>query len=567
MVAGAQQGGLGAFECELLFDDQDSRAALESLKSEKVPLANLTGITCRPASVAQSANPRHGTEVPESRAKPTRPCLHNAHRIVGAAIYVVGLLGAAAGLKDNIQQGEWTMDGADYHSAVGDALGILIQGLTPFIERVFSDALPPDLEWTELLRRKDLAGGRRLGTYRSRDLSLMLRAMTERLGELGYPFSQYLPRQGQNYASELRDVRNRWAHNETFTPAEAQRAIDTVALLLRAVGADAAAGQAAELKVSVAPDRGERSAPESPVTETPPSGAAAEAAPPTQPKAPAPRIEINAVTDLSYAMAHCRVPVIDHITVDNTGSEVHGAVVAVDVVSTVGSHGGPREVYLDLAANKPTILRDVDLVLNPASMLAVDEQQPGGIRVVLRDSTGKVLAEAREDVNVLAANQWKASPPQLALEMLAAYVQPNSPAIATLMTSVSDRLQALTGRSAIDGYQSENPERVDAIAQAVFEAMQARDIRYAEPPASWGLDGQKVRTPAEVLEGRLGTCLDTTLTMAAALEEAGINSNLWVLKNHAFLGYWRIDSSLATVSSTDVLDAVNQVDLGNIRLI
>ena len=93
------------------------------------------------------------------------------------------------------------------------------------------------------------------------------------------------------------------------------------------------------------------------------------------------------------------------------------------------------------------------------------------------------------------------------------------------MTEVSDRLQALTGRSAIDGYQSENPERVDAIAQAVFEAMQARDIRYAEPPASWGLDGQKVRTPAEVLEGRLGTCLDTTLTMAAALEQAGINSN------------------------------------------
>ena len=55
--------------------------------------------------------------------------------------------------------------------------------------------------------------------------------------------------------------------------------------------------------------------------------------------------------------------------------------------------------------------------------------------------------------------------------------------------------------------------------------------------------------------------------MAAALEEAGINSNIWVLKNHAFLGYWRIDSTLATVSTTDVVDAVNQVDLGNIRLI
>ena len=98
------------------------------------------------------------------------------------------------------------------------------------------------------------------------------------------------------------------------------------------------------------------------------------------------------------------------------------------------------------------------------------------------------------------------------------------------MTDVSDRLLALTGNSAIDGYQSENPERVDAIAQAVFDAMRARDIRYAEPPASWGNDGQKVRTPAEVLEGRLGTCLDTTLTMAAVLEQAGINSTIWIIE-------------------------------------
>jgi len=466
------------------------------------------------------------------------------------------------------------MDGVDYHSAVGDALGIVIQGLTPFVERVFAQVLPPGAEWTELLRRKDLASGRRVGNYRSRDLSLILRVTTERLGDLGYPFSQYLSRQGQNYASELRDVRNRWAHNETFTPAEAYRAVETAELLLRAVGAETAASRAALLKASVAPNREERGVAKPLVTAAQPNEGTvdtdqappAEASPP-QPQTPAPRIEIHAVSDLSYAMAHCRVPVIDHITVDNTGNEVHGAVVEVDVVSTAGSHGGPREVYLDLAAHKPTILRDVDLVLDPASMLGVGEQQPGAVRVVLRDAARKVLAEARKDVKILAANQWKATPPQLALEMLAAHVQPNSPAIAALMTAVSDRLQALTGRSAIDGYQSENPERVDAIAQAVFEAMQARDIRYAEPPASWGLDGQKIRTPAEVLDGRLGTCLDTTLTMAAALEEAGINSNIWVLKNHAFLGYWRIDSTLATVSTTDVVGAVNLVDLGNIRLI
>lgn len=134
-------------------------------------------------------------------------------------------------------------------------------------------------------------------------------------------------------------------------------------------------------------------------------------------------------------------------------------------------------------------------------MLQVDEQRPGDIRVVLRGNAGEVLAERTQEVTILAANQWKATPPQLALEILAAYIQPNAAAIALLMLDVSDRLQAATGNSSIDGYQSENPERVDAIAHAVFDAMKTRDIRYAEPPASWGEIGQKVRTPPRCSTG------------------------------------------------------------------
>lgn len=285
------------------------------------------------------------------------------------------------------------------------------------------------------------------------------------------------------------------------------------------------------------------------------------------PGGPGPRIDISAVADLSYAMAHCRIPVIDHITVHNTGVDQRGAVLEVDVVSADGSHGGSREVHLDLAAYKPTVSRSVDLKLDPTSMLRVTDQRPGIIRAVLRNAQGDVIAQSANDVNILAANQWKASPPQLALEMLAAYVQPNSASITALMPQLSDRLRDLTGKSAIDGYQSEDPARVDAIARAVFDAMRSRDIRYAEPPASWGLDGQKIRTPAEVLDGRLGTCLDTTLTMAAILEQCGVNTTIWVLQGHAFLGYWRTDSALDTVSTTEVVDVVNQVDLGHIGLV
>ncbi|WP_234787432.1 DUF3320 domain-containing protein [Mycolicibacter sinensis] len=293
------------------------------------------------------------------------------------------------------------------------------------------------------------------------------------------------------------------------------------------------------------------------------TGALAEATAPVA----SPSIEIYAVSDLSYPMAHCRIPVIDHITITNAGDELRGAVLHLEVMSANGSHGGPKEIHLDLASHAPTILREVALLLDPASMLAVDEPRPGTIRAVLRDADGAVRAEAEKDVTILAGNQWKARPLQLALEMLAAHVQPNAAAVTALMLKVSDRLVAFTGNSALNGYQSDDPARVDAIAQAVFETIRDSDVRYAEPPASWGLEGQKVRTPAEVLEGRLGTCLDTTLTMAAVLEQAGINSTIWVVHGHAFLGYWRVDSALPTVSTTEAIDVVNLVDLDQIRLV
>ncbi|MEB0305380.1 DUF4011 domain-containing protein, partial [Cryobacterium sp. 10I1] len=270
---------------------------------------------------------------------------------------------------------------------------------------------------------------------------------------------------------------------------------------------------------------------------------------------------------LSYAMAHCRVPVVDEIVIENLAGEQRAATLEVEVTSASGSLGAPRVVIVDLGAGQSTTLRTVELVLDPALMLAVEEQRPGSIRATLRDAAGTLLAETSAEVQILASSQWIATPLHLGLELLAAHVQPNAAAIAPLLVEASDLLQQRTGDSALSGYQSESPERVDAVVEAIYDAMAARDIRYAMPPASWGTTGQKVRTPAEVLEGRLGTCLDTTVTLAAALEQAGLNSTLWLLEGHIFLGYWRVDSALGAVAHTDVADIVNLVDLGSIGLV
>ena len=398
----------------------------------------------------------------------------------------------------------------------------------------------------EIVRAVDEQSGKSMRHYSDRDPGLLLRAMTGRMGSAGYPFDSRLSRRGKEYANELRDIRNKWAHNDELTVAKVSRALDVAEALLREVGADE---QAARGRGASAAD-----ASRIPVCEPP------------VPVTPAARLTITAIPTVSYAMAHCRIGVVSEIQVENLGPERRGCAIDLDIGIAAGSLGGPRTMLLDLAANETTILHSPDPILDPAQMIKLDEQAPGEIRAVLSDPDGRELARTSVDVQVLAHNQWTSSPPQLGFEMLAAHVQPNSAAVAALLPQVSDHLGKLTGKPALDGYQSGDPGRVDAIAAAVYEAMRDRDIRYAEPPASWG-NGQKVRTPQEVLDGRVGTCLDTALTMAAVLEQAGIGATLWVLPGHIFLGYWRSERTLDTAATADIVPVVNLVEIGDIGLI
>ncbi|OJV84872.1 DUF4011 domain-containing protein [Microbacterium sp. 70-16] len=465
------------------------------------------------------------------------------------------------------------MSASEMRDHIERALTSLGEGLAPVVAARFREVAPAIEDWTDILAQKDSQAGRAFARYNARDISLILRAFTESFGSLGYIFSSRIGRQAQNWASELRDVRNRWAHNEDFSVAEVYRALDSAEMLLVAVGAHEAADTIREQKRTVLAKMTTESAPEMAAV-----GPASEVAPttiggPVFPSEDADwsaadvAISISALPVVSYAHARNAIEIVDEVTIDYRGEELRGASVEIEAISRLGSLGDPKVVIVDLDGTTPTSLRNADLVLDPVRMLAVEHPSDGVIRATLRDADGSVIAHSDTPVTVLAANQWLANPPQLSLELLASFVQPNSPAIAPLLVEASDRLQQATGNSRLDAYQQGSRERVDAIVEAIYESMRARDIRYAEPPASWGLNGQKVRTPAEVLDGRLGTCLDTTVTLAAALEEVGINSTLWLQDGHIFLGYWRDEASLDGPALMDAAEAANYVGMGQLEVV
>ena len=117
---------------------------------------------------------------------------------------------------------------------IGKGLELLAEGLLPFIEsRMTSAASQVGGDWVRLIAARDEAKHGKAARLSKDDPALLLRVLTEDWRV----FSGELGRVEQSFASELRDVRNRHAHNDSFTGDDTYRALDTMERLLTAAGA------------------------------------------------------------------------------------------------------------------------------------------------------------------------------------------------------------------------------------------------------------------------------------------------------------------------------------------
>lgn len=134
---------------------------------------------------------------------------------------------------------------------VQQAMDLLSEGLDEFISSKMK-LMIGDLEWPLVLRELDSLRGKEGWLYSRRDVALQLRMLTERLGNLGYPFDAGdKSRTLSSYGSVLRIVRRRWAHNDQFGTFDALAAVDTVRTVLAHIGDDKRAGTAGELRTAV----------------------------------------------------------------------------------------------------------------------------------------------------------------------------------------------------------------------------------------------------------------------------------------------------------------------------
>lgn len=119
---------------------------------------------------------------------------------------------------------------------------LLRQGLQPFMERELSEAYGN--VWREKAKQALGNPEAKMGGE-SIDVMLLLKLIDREWRDL---FSAQLGKAHRSLVHELIDVRNRWAHQETFSNDDTDRALDSVTRLLRAVAAGKEAERADELK-------------------------------------------------------------------------------------------------------------------------------------------------------------------------------------------------------------------------------------------------------------------------------------------------------------------------------
>ncbi|CAG0932494.1 MAG: ATP-binding protein [Rhodocyclaceae bacterium] len=127
------------------------------------------------------------------------------------------------------------------HERVGKALELLKAGLGPFVEREIKSAVATNalsMQKVKSFVEDPILANKSIGEW---DAAALLKLMWETWNEV---FRKTLGFSERSLVSETRDWRNKWAHQETFSSDDTDRALDSVERLLTAVSA----GQADEVR-------------------------------------------------------------------------------------------------------------------------------------------------------------------------------------------------------------------------------------------------------------------------------------------------------------------------------
>ncbi|WP_416425063.1 DUF3320 domain-containing protein [Pseudomonas sp. App30] len=269
------------------------------------------------------------------------------------------------------------------------------------------------------------------------------------------------------------------------------------------------------------------------------------------------KIEAVIARKIGFASHQNAVPLLRELTISNEGDVVRQGLVLS--LTTDPEFVEPRAWHIDrINPGDRLTVSDRDIKLNAGYLAGLSESL--GAEVVLRLCQGdELITEARVPTELLARAEWgglSAMP-----ELLPAFCMPNDPAVDRVLKAASEVLRRAGKKDGIDGYEGKSRSRTWELASAIWSGVCGFKLSYALPPASFEQHGQKIRSPSQILENGVATCLDSALLFAAALEQGGLNSLLIMTKGHAFTGVWLQPQEFSQLLTDEASAVRKRIDL------
>ena len=289
--------------------------------------------------------------------------------------------------------------------------------------------------------------------------------------------------------------------------------------------------------------------PETISPETPPSETVTAASPLS--------VSVEWLSHVNFALVQNGYPILRNLQVENSSEET-----LRNVVCSFASEGGlvvPWQFPLgDIPPHGKVVRAQVNEHINQRRIQEVrGDSQQDSIRMEI-SADGAPVFQQDCAVTVLAVDQWIGPKPYP--ELLSAFVLPNADFVNRLQAEAASAIERQTGRSSLEGYQS-GKKRTLEICAAVYEAVQQAGIRYCNPPVSFADPGQKIRLPDTIDKFKLGTCIETSLLLAAVLEKCQLHPVLVLTRNHCYVGCHLVEEMCEGVVVRKAQDLRKRADL------
>lgn len=233
------------------------------------------------------------------------------------------------------------------------------------------------------------------------------------------------------------------------------------------------------------------------------------------------RVEATVIAKLNLADFQNAVPMLRELSIVNNSTE--DAKELELHIESAPAFLRPKVWRVDaVAAGQRYRITDLDVQLDGVLLTRLTEAEKATVTISLRrrDDSSDELARLELPVELLPRNQWGGL--SHLPDLVAAFVQPNEPAVERLLKQAAEILRKNDKNPALDGYKG-GSKRAWELASGIWSAVAAMGLDYALPPASFEHTGQKVRGPGQIAESGLATCLDLALLFCSAIEQAGLN--------------------------------------------